>query len=108
MNVSLFQCMFVIWLGAFISLGIALFGGVLWEMTTVSQALGYMTGLLECSYEFPLFKGLSPSEIAIWEAYTISFLILAYGTIAGYVSFYIFSNSFMIYRVLVKFLLKVM
>ena len=68
------------------SLGIALFGGIMWEMTSLSQAVGYMTGLLECSYKFPQYKGFSPSEMSIWELYTMSFLVLAYGTNTGYVS----------------------
>ena len=80
------QCMMIIWLGAYVSFGLIIFGTSMPEFGTASRAIGYLTALLTYSYNFTESALSSYEQITCWELFSFSFVFLAFGSMTSYVS----------------------
>lgn len=81
--------MFIVWIGAFSSLGVVLFGTVMPEFGSFSAAVCALLSIATRVYSFDLSAGSMTSLAqAGWHIYTMLFFCVAIGSIAGYVSHY--------------------
>jgi len=79
--------MFVIWLGAYTSLGLALFGGVMPEFANIGSAAGSLASITTRSYDFSVDGGSLDTAVSIgWRIFAAMFLVSALGSLAAYVS----------------------
>jgi len=77
------QCMFVIWLGAFTSLAVAMFSSQSSQLTSVGSAAGVLASIATRSLPW------SPSASDVdtgWHIFTAVFCITAVASMSAYVS----------------------
>ena len=81
------QAVFVIWVCAYVSLGMALYGSVSHNFSSVATAMQSVTGLLTRHYRFDEMEGTRDFWTTLgWRLFVVSFLLLALGSLTAYVS----------------------
>ena len=86
---SLFQVVFVIWVAAYTSLAMTLYGAVSSSFHSLDHALLSVTGLLSRHYSFPDMDADDPG----WGVFCVALVLCAWITLTGYVSSFSFSFS---------------
>jgi len=81
------QWMFIIWLGAFGSLGLMLFGSQMREFHNTGSTINALAALSSRVYNFDRsVKSLTSSAAVGWHLYCTVFFVAAFGSMKVYVS----------------------
>ena len=82
--ICVLQCMFVIWLGAFVSLSLATFSGYSSQLTSAGSATGMLASIATRSLPWSLDAG---DDVDVgWRLFTALFCISAVASMSAYVS----------------------
>ena len=80
------QLMFVVWVAAYVCLGVALFGTVSAHFHAPDTAILATAGLFTKHYPFMAMEQRSRGDVIMWRLYVTTLLIFALGTMTAYVS----------------------
>jgi hypothetical protein len=83
--------MFIIWIGAFASLGLVVFGAMMTQFNDVASALGTLVSMGTGVYSYDSsVMSLSSAAILGWHFFVVIFVFGAFGSMNAYVSISIF------------------
>jgi hypothetical protein len=79
--------MFIIWIGAFASMGLVVFGAMMPEFSGVASALSALTSMGTRVYKYDSsVTNLTPAALMGWHVFVVFFIFLAFGSMSAYVS----------------------